>query len=897
MRVLERGCAFFYYAGGLLMWFLQSSNATIITTPIGVAKGTIPGRVVWYWDPAATNEACTNTANDYWFLDKNTNQSAVDNMLNKSILSLTGQAGAADAWTSIFTYYNNQKRGLNRGYAAGEKIFIKVNVSAGNDLSPPNYGKSANLIGMTDVSPQLIIALLRQLVNIAGIPQANISIGDPNRPFYNEYYNKIQPLFPNVKYVDRWGTNGRTSYLPTTANNVIFYSDRRADPAGDKLPQSMVDATYLLNVACLKAHEGAGVTLGAKNHYGSQCHSSPYNPSVGAAAHIYYARPDDNSGYYKYRNLVDFLGHKDLGGKTVLSILDGLWGGYMSTPKAPNKWKSVPFNNDWPSSLIMSQDVVAIEAVGTDFVREEYQTKWGYTYAPYPNNWIAPNSVNGVEDYMYQAASSQYWPTTVDGHAFGGYDPEKDGAVIGSLGVYDHWNNPIDKQYSRNLDPDFGTGIELVALRPWDNQIVNGDFSNGMQNWITDGATVTAGAGYADLLITDGGSTIYAVQLRQENVAVSLGSKYTVCFDIKTSQNSRTMKLELDAGADGNYAPLGLTKENIAISAAWTSYTYTFTANATDATARLCFDFGLDANDVQVDNVKFAQGADCEGTVPDETIDLPGRIEAENYKSGGEGVGYHDLTAGNSGGMYKPGDNVDIQATIDVGGGFNVGWTQTGEWLAYKIKVAQGGAFKLTARLASVAAGVKTMFVSVDDVKVATFNLTTNAGWQVWNNVVVDNVTLGAGAHTLKIVMSTNDLNINYLDAALQENIAPVANAGPDAAANTNMQVTLDGSLSSDPDAWSQPLVYTWSQITGASVTLSNINAIKPTFTPTATGACAFRLSVYDGGATSTDEVVITVSSSNLLTNGDFATNQQSPWIAMFTAPATGSFSFTSGLD
>jgi hypothetical protein len=33
-----------------------------------------------------------------------------------------------------------------------------------------------------------------------------------------------------------------------------------------------------------------------------------------------------------------------------------------------------------------------------------------------------------------------------------------------SLGVHEHWNNAIDKQYSRNLDPNEGQGIELVIL-------------------------------------------------------------------------------------------------------------------------------------------------------------------------------------------------------------------------------------------------------------------------------------------------------------------------------------------------------------------------------------------------------------------------------------------------
>jgi hypothetical protein len=88
-------------------------------------------------------------------------------------------------------------------------------------------------------------------------------------------------------------------------------------------------------------------------------------------------------------------------------------------------------------------------------------------------------------------------------------------------------------------------------------------------------------------------------------------------------------------------------------------------------------------------------------TVPGNGIAVPGRIQAEEYKSGGENVGYHDLTAGNTGGAYKPNDNVDIETTSDVSGIYNVGWTDNGEWLAYDINVAQAGSYKLTARLAS----------------------------------------------------------------------------------------------------------------------------------------------------------------------------------------------------
>ena len=40
------------------------------------------------------------------------------------------------------------------------------------------------------------------------------------------------------------------------------------------------------------------------------------------------------------------------------------------------------------------------------------------------------------------------------------YDPERDGTVLKSLGVTEHWNNSIDKKYSRNLNS--GEGIELI---------------------------------------------------------------------------------------------------------------------------------------------------------------------------------------------------------------------------------------------------------------------------------------------------------------------------------------------------------------------------------------------------------------------------------------------------
>ena len=42
------------------------------------------------------------------------------------------------------------------------------------------------------------------------------------------------------------------------------------------------------------------------------------------------------------------------------------------------------------------------------------------------------------------------------------YDPERDGTRLASLGTTEHWNNPKDKKYSRNLGKKMG--IDLVHL-------------------------------------------------------------------------------------------------------------------------------------------------------------------------------------------------------------------------------------------------------------------------------------------------------------------------------------------------------------------------------------------------------------------------------------------------
>jgi gluconolactonase len=145
----------------------------------------------------------------------------------------------------------------------------------------------------------------------------------------------------------------------------------------------------------------------------------------------------------QYRNLVDLMGHAHFGGKTMLYLLDGLYAGLHYAERVPRKFQADPFNNDWASSLLASLDPVAIDSVGLDILQVNIPK-----YA----------RMVGSDDYLHEAALADNPPSGTF------YDPDHSQNVkkLKSLGVHEHWNNPKDRKYSRNLGS--GKGIELVTL-------------------------------------------------------------------------------------------------------------------------------------------------------------------------------------------------------------------------------------------------------------------------------------------------------------------------------------------------------------------------------------------------------------------------------------------------
>jgi hypothetical protein len=196
----------------------------------------------------------------------------------------------------------------------------------------------------------------------------------------------------------------------------------------------------MINIPMLKGHKRAGVTMFAKNHYGSHTRSDAKHLHMGLVApdEMGTIPANERHGYGLYRIQVDIMSHSLLGKKNLIYIMDALWATDYELDQ-PLKWQMPPFNTTYMSSVFVSFDPVAIESVGYDFLRSEFTIARGAgTYV----------QMEGVDDYLHQAADSLNWASGIK------YDPDSTGVHIASLGTHEHWNNATDMQYTRNL----GTG-------------------------------------------------------------------------------------------------------------------------------------------------------------------------------------------------------------------------------------------------------------------------------------------------------------------------------------------------------------------------------------------------------------------------------------------------------
>ncbi len=255
-----------------------------------------------------------------------------------------------------------------------------------------------------------------------------------------------------------------------------------------------------------------------------------------------------------------------------------------------------------------------------------------------------------------------------------------------------------------------------------------------------------------------------------------------------------------------------------------------------------------------------------------ESVALPGQIQAEDYNLGGSGISYSDTSAANEGGVYRPDEGVDIEASQDAGGGYQIFQTQAGEWLEYSVTASQAGGFTPSLRIATESTGAE-IYLEVDGANVTDdVTLPNTGGTENWQTITLPEIHLSTGDHILRLGISNVGTGgsagaINWLNFAATSLDGPSAQAGPDLEAmdannNGSELVTLSAAGSAAGDSPIQ--TYTWwrggAQIASglsASVTLP-------------VGIQVIQLTVTDAnGLKDTDDLLITVKPKSLL-NGSF---------------------------
>ena len=392
--------------------------------PYGTGIGAMPGRVVWAYDPDSVDW----DGSGYWWELDHFDESVILRMVNDSIASLGGKETARDGWAALFTAHNG-----GTGYQPGEKIAIKANINGSAVMDDDTSGETA----MSYTNPVLLKALLTSMVEEAGIAPSDITVYDVSRLF-PDYMVELctEGELVGVNFVDR-----DTGMADESAPIVWSHS---FSGKVNYLPTCVTEASYVINLANLKGHS-YGITLCGKNHFGSFINGNAMRPPESVNLHQWLTRNEMGI----YNPLVDLMANADVGGKTVLYLLDALIcapseGASISADNS--RWRQAPFNGDYTSSVFVSQDPVAIDSVGADFLMNEP--------AVTERNGALRNNPS-VENYLHEAGLVANAPS-------GTVYTDSQGHMVTNLGVHEHWNNSTEKLYGRNLGKS--EGIELIQL-------------------------------------------------------------------------------------------------------------------------------------------------------------------------------------------------------------------------------------------------------------------------------------------------------------------------------------------------------------------------------------------------------------------------------------------------
>lgn len=318
--------------------------------------------------------------------------------------------------------------------------------------------------------------------------------------------------------------------------------------------------------------------------------------------------------------------------------------------------------------------------------------------------------------------------------------------------------------------------------------------TGGWQTWATVNATATLPVGRQALKVVQdsGGYNINAMTFSTSSIpsaptglaATAGNAQVSLTWNASTGATSYNVYRATTAGGEGTTA--------IATGIAATSYVNTGLTNGTTYYYKVAAVNSLGTS-AQSTEANAKPTGPVEAPYGGTAAAVPGTVQAENYDTGGQGLGYSVTAVNGSANSYRT-DGVDLETCTDTGNGYDMGWTGTGQWFRYTVNVATAGIYVVGFRISSGGTGGTLHLQNAAGTNLTgTVTVPGTGGWQTWTTVNAL-ATLPAGQQVLTVYQDTGGYNINLLTFTKQT--APAAPVGLTATAGT-AQVSLSWTASS----------------------------------------------------------------------------------------------------
>jgi len=174
--------------------------------------------------------------------------------------------------------------------------------------------------------------------------------------------------------------------------------------------------------------------------------------------------------------------------------------------------------------------------------------------------------------------------------------------------------------------------------------------------------------------------------------------------------------------------------------------------------SQVIFTLGQPIFDIDVIKLNYAGGSvkATDGTLLQNFTDLPvknnlpvyllipGKIEAEAFS-------------------FNQG--LQLETTTDVGGGQNVGYTNAGDYLDYRVRVLKSSKYYMAVRIASAGTAGRIEIQQIDVygtvINTVQLNIPVTGGWQTWKTIGTA-IDLSEGVGTLRIKILQPEFNMNW---------------------------------------------------------------------------------------------------------------------------------------